>query len=67
MSLEVTASSLMDQYSRHDIPPAVTETYRPTRARSSSRAYKPGLSQCSLVGGSMTRLTGSTHELVDPH
>jgi len=45
---------LMDQCSRHAIPPAVRPPRRPAGARSSRRARRLGGSKCSLAGGSGT-------------
>jgi hypothetical protein len=54
LSPEEVRGELMDQCSRHDIPPAVRPPRRPVGALSSRRALSLSSHQCSPAGGSGT-------------
>jgi hypothetical protein len=54
---EKNLSDLMDQCSRHDIPPAIRSSRQPAGARSRSRGAILGNRQCSPAGDSKTSLT----------
>jgi hypothetical protein len=64
---EDPSSYLMDQCSRHDIPPAVEGDLTDRQGHDLNVGLKPGSIQCSPVGGSVASLASSRSEVVDPH
>ncbi len=63
---EDPSSHLMDECSRLDIPPAVTEPHRPAGARPASRARVPGRISAHLPAAQLDQLAASRSSVIDP-